>query len=169
MLAAHPEYESMELADRPSLDRVHTIATNDLEAQEHILRYQLPVAVQRLDIGLIVLDSVAANFRAEHGTRTPAELADRASDLAKLGGILRRVAVRYNLAVVVTNQVSDRFEDFGAKGTQSLLRSSSPAVASSPALQNTSLPDSVISSDSSPVGATSQKAGTKVLRIPHSV
>ncbi|KIX99173.1 uncharacterized protein Z520_04749 [Fonsecaea multimorphosa CBS 102226] len=129
MLLHHPEYDALEPEERPSLDRVHTIATNDLEAQEHILRYQLPVAVQRFNIGLIVLDSVAANFRAEHDTRTAAQLADRAFELAKLGNILRRIAIENNLAIVVTNQVSDRFDD-----SKNLLQSSSPATPSSPAV-----------------------------------
>ncbi|KIW28800.1 uncharacterized protein PV07_04672 [Cladophialophora immunda] len=127
ILLHHPEYNGLDPGQGPSLDRVRTIATNDLEAQEHILRYQLPVAVQRFNIGLIVLDSVAANFRAEHDTRTAAQLADRAFELAKLGNMLRRVAVENNIVVVVTNQVSDRFDD-----SRNLLQSSSPATTSSP-------------------------------------
>ncbi|KAK5302700.1 DNA repair protein rhp57 [Exophiala xenobiotica] len=125
MLISHPEYERLDPADRPSLDYVHAIGTNDLEAQEHILRYQLPVAIQRLNIGLIVLDSVAANFRAEHESRTAAGLAERATALGKLGLTLRRVAIENNAVVVVTNQVSDRFDE-----VRSILRSSSPANSS---------------------------------------
>ncbi|EXJ80073.1 hypothetical protein A1O3_08359 [Capronia epimyces CBS 606.96] len=135
MLYSHPEYEGMEPQDQPSLDHVHTIATNDLEAQEHILRYQLPVAVKRFNIGLVVLDSVAANFRAEHETRTPAGLAERAVELGKLGAMLRRVAIDNKAAIVVTNQVSDRFED-----PKNMLRPSSPATMSSPALPGPGIP-----------------------------
>lgn len=138
MLYSHPEYESMEPEDRPSLDYIHTIATNDLEAQEHILRYQLPVAVQRFNIGLVVLDSVAANFRAEHETRTPAGLAERAVELGKLGTMLRRVAIENKAAIVVTNQVADRFDD-----PRGMLRSSSPATASSPALPGPTVPPEI--------------------------
>ncbi|KIW79217.1 hypothetical protein Z517_05829 [Fonsecaea pedrosoi CBS 271.37] len=127
ILLNHPEYDSLDPGQGPSLDRVHTIATNDLEAQEHIIRYQLPIAVQRFNIGLIVLDSVAANFRAEHDTRTAAQLADRAFELAKLGNLLRKIAIENNIAVVVTNQVSDRFED-----SKNLLQPSSPLTTSSP-------------------------------------
>ncbi|KAJ9504409.1 DNA repair protein rhp57 [Exophiala xenobiotica] len=121
MLISHPEYERLDPADH----YVHAIGTNDLEAQEHILRYQLPVAIQRLNIGLIVLDSVAANFRAEHESRTAAGLAERATALGKLGLTLRRVAIENNAVVVVTNQVSDRFDE-----VRSILRSSSPANSS---------------------------------------
>lgn len=134
VLLHHPEYENMDPESLPSLDRVHTIATNDLEAQEHILRYQLPIAAERYNIGLIVLDSVAANFRAEYETRTLAGLAERAIELTKLGNMLRRVATEYKAAVVVTNQVSDRFDD-----GKNILRSSSPRTTSSPALPETNV------------------------------
>ncbi|KAI1614784.1 DNA repair protein RAD57 [Exophiala viscosa] len=134
MLESHPAYEALKPRDRPSLDHVHAIATNDLEAQEHILRFQLPVAVQRFNVGLVVLDSVAANFRAEHETRTPAGLAKRATELGKLGSMLRRVAIENNVVVVVTNQVSDRFDEL-----RNLPRSSSPA-SSSPAIPGPGLP-----------------------------
>ncbi|KIW99531.1 uncharacterized protein Z518_11270 [Rhinocladiella mackenziei CBS 650.93] len=128
MLLSHPEYENLAPEDQPSLDRIHTIVITDLEVQEHVLRFQLPIAVERYKIGLIVLDSVAANFRAEHETRTPAGLAERAAELSKLGNMLRHVAIQYNAVVVVTNQVSDRFDD-----PRCLLRSSSPVTTSSPA------------------------------------
>lgn len=125
MLKSHPFHEALQPSERPSLDCVRAIATNDLEAQEHILRFQLPVAVQRFNVGLVVLDSVAANFRAEHETRTPAGLAERATELGKLGSMLRRVAIETNAVVVVTNQVSDRFDE-----SRNMLRSSSPTTSS---------------------------------------
>ncbi|KAF2462393.1 P-loop containing nucleoside triphosphate hydrolase protein [Lineolata rhizophorae] len=124
----------------PSLSRIHTISTPDLEAQEHILRYQLPVAIARYNVGLVAIDSIAANFRAEfdvpapaadephqeqHGEqrrqaapaqgrptkrrRKEASLACRARLLVQLGGLLRGIARREGVAVVVVNQVADRF------------------------------------------------------------
>lgn len=63
MLKNHPALTSTER--KPSLDRVISIVTPDLESQDHILRFQLPVAIQRHNVGLVVLDSVAANYRAE--------------------------------------------------------------------------------------------------------
>lgn len=110
-------------------DRVLAITCNDLEAQEHILRYQLPVAVARHDVGLVVVDSIAANFRAELDrpdvrkrvktaataaataaeTSGPALLARRGAELVAVAQDLRELARRHNLVVVVANQVSDRF------------------------------------------------------------
>lgn len=101
-----------------------SITCNDLESQDHIIRYQLPVFVARHNVGLIVLDSVAANFRVEFERPTttlpakraraedesgPAQMARRGKDLVLLARTLRTLAVQHNLAVVVANQVSDRF------------------------------------------------------------
>lgn len=110
----------------PSTDRVFSITCNDLETQDHIIRYQLPVMVEKHNVGLVVVDSIAANFRAEFerpvnkrlktegGGSTPvesgpAQMARRGKELVRLAGTLRGLAVRYGVAVVVANQVSDRF------------------------------------------------------------
>jgi DNA repair protein RAD57 len=77
---------------------------------------------------------VAANYRAEHGSSVLKDLASRAAQLAKLGRILRRLAITENLAVVVANQVSDRFEPIGEKANLHAL-SSSPSIPSSQASQ----------------------------------
>jgi DNA repair protein RAD57 len=63
MLLSHPILSSAN--PKPSLDRVISIVTPDLESQDHILRFQLPVAIRRHKIGLVIIDSVAANYRAE--------------------------------------------------------------------------------------------------------
>lgn len=101
---------------RPSLDRIQSTKVGDLEAQEHIIQYQVPVAVKRGNVGLIVLDSVAANFRAEfdrgsgNGKKQSAEaFAERSRQLTRLGALLREIAEDHNVAVVVANQVQDRF------------------------------------------------------------
>jgi DNA repair protein RAD57 len=134
ILAEHPFYSTLAPSTRPSLDRILTIPVNDLEAQDHILEFQLPIAVKRYNVGLVVIDSVAANYRAEHSTNNAGGLADRATELAKLGTLLRRIATEDNVAIVVTNQVSDRFDDPTGRPTptQDLLRASSPGVSSSP-------------------------------------
>lgn len=104
-----------------SMDRISTAHCGDLESQDHILRYQLPVQIERMDIGIIVIDSIAANFRAESSTgasgrRDPALLAQRSRELVKVGGLLSNIAKRYNLVVVVANQVADQFRDTSGSG-----------------------------------------------------
>ncbi len=103
----------MPLDEQPSLSRILSIQTSDLESQEHILRYQLPVAIKKHDVGLVILDSVAANYRAEfekNGARNgPASMAKRGTQLVQLGALLRELACTEGIAVIVANQVADRF------------------------------------------------------------
>ncbi|SPO05726.1 related to RAD57 protein [Cephalotrichum gorgonifer] len=112
MLSSNPLLKSAEIP--PTLDNIISTITPDLESQDHILEFQVPVEVERRNIGLIVIDSVAANYRAEfeRGT-TPhsrgSNMAVRGNELVRLGAHLRRLAQKYNLAVVVANQVADRF------------------------------------------------------------
>ncbi|SPJ89002.1 related to RAD57 protein [Fusarium torulosum] len=112
MLNSNPILQQYDGPDtRPSLDAIHSAVTPDLETQDHILNFQVPVLLSRHNIGLIVLDSVAANYRAEferqgsHGSN----MAARSAELVRLGALLRDLARRHNLAVVVANQVADRF------------------------------------------------------------
>jgi DNA repair protein RAD57 len=107
-------------------DRIFYYHCSDLEAQEHIVTYQLPVVLERFSIGLIILDSVTANYRGEFDRVTTssqkpgAQMAQRSKDLRKLAGTLKDLAIRKNVAVVAVNQVLDAFK-----------RSSSQAVNSS--------------------------------------
>ncbi|KAL7926648.1 P-loop containing nucleoside triphosphate hydrolase protein [Trichoderma austrokoningii] len=103
--------EAAEAGTPASLDGIHSAVTPDLETQDHILEYQVPVLLSRHAIGLLIMDSVAANYRVEfdrqgsHGSN----MAARSVELARLGALLRDLARRHNIAVVVANQVSDRF------------------------------------------------------------
>ncbi|KAF5876048.1 putative dna repair protein rad57 protein [Botrytis fragariae] len=105
LLASHPS--------PPSLDRVISISTPDLESQDHILRFQVPVAIKRHGIRLLILDSVAANYRAEFErpgvTKGGGNMAQRSAELVKLGQLLRNLAREHGVAIVVANQVADRF------------------------------------------------------------
>ncbi|KAJ4369740.1 DNA repair protein rhp57 [Neocucurbitaria cava] len=113
LLSSHPALASLPPADKPSLSRVLSIQTPDLESQEHILRYQLPVAIKKHGVGLVILDSVAANYRAEFekkGARNgAASMAKRGTQLVQLGALLRELARTEGVAIVVANQVADRF------------------------------------------------------------
>lgn len=100
------------------------IVTPDLESQDHILRYQVPVAIRQYGVRLIILDSVAANYRAEFerpgagaaaGQTSGANMAQRSSELVKLGQWLRDLAREHNVAIVVANQVGDRFSTGGVQ------------------------------------------------------
>lgn len=114
LLSNHPALACLPAAEKPTLSRILSIKTPDLESQEHILRYQLPVAIKKHDVGLVVLDSVAANYRAEFdkegaGNGAAASMARRGTQLVQLGALLRELARTEGIAIVVANQVADRF------------------------------------------------------------
>lgn len=111
MLVGSVAFKDMDVANRPSLDNILSTVTPDLESQDHILEYQVPVLLARHNVGLIVLDSVAANFRAEFENQGSmgSSMAARSAQLVRLGAHLRDIARRHGIAVVVANQVADRF------------------------------------------------------------
>ncbi|TDZ58457.1 GTP-binding protein ypt1 [Colletotrichum trifolii] len=112
MLNANPRFADLSPEDKPSLNGILNTSTPDLESQEHIIQFQVPVEVERRNVGLIILDSVAANYRAEFErgvSHQGSNMGARSNELTRLGALLRELARKYNLAVVVSNQVADRF------------------------------------------------------------
>lgn len=97
-----------KMPEAASLSKILTLQTPDLESQEHILTYQLPIALVRHKIGLCIIDSIAANYREEDHSSASA-LAHRSTQLVRLGALLRSLARIHNCAFVVSNQVGDRF------------------------------------------------------------
>ncbi|OQD89553.1 hypothetical protein PENANT_c002G05745 [Penicillium antarcticum] len=110
LIECHPILSTLPAEDAPSLEDILSINAMDLETQDHILSYQLPVAIQRYNIGLVIIDSITSNYRAEHSSTNAIALATRTTELAKLGHMLRNLAVDEDVAIVVANQVSDRFD-----------------------------------------------------------
>lgn len=94
-----------------------SINAMDLETQDHIFNFQLPYAIKHYDIGLVIIDSITSNYRAEHSNNATS-LAKRAHQLAETGFLLRKLAINENVAIVVANQVSDRFESTGSALSQ---------------------------------------------------
>lgn len=145
--------------NRPSLDAIHSAVTPDLETQDHIIEFQVPVLLSRYDVGLIILDSVAANYRAEferqgsHGSN----MAARSAELVRLGAHLRDLARRHGLAVVVANQVADRFSSDGI-----------PRLAPPPRSSGVG-PDSPLASRSMPPPPSANLPSTPSSSIPFSL
>lgn len=119
----------------PSLSQILTLQTPDLESQDHILTYQLPVALARHNTGLCIIDSIAANYRAEaHSSNSASSLAHRSTQLVRLGALLRSLARIHDCAIVVANQVADRFPStYG-------LKSPTRPLSSPPHPNSTTLP-----------------------------
>lgn len=110
LIECHPYLSTLSADQAPTLQNVLAINAMDLETQDHILNYQLPVAIARYNAGLVIIDSVTSNYRAEHTNHSMLALSARSTELAKLGHMLRNLAAKENIAIVVANQVSDRFE-----------------------------------------------------------
>jgi DNA repair protein RAD57 len=110
LLETHQYLSTLPPDASPSLANILSINAIDLETQDHILTYQLPVAISRYNVGLAVIDSIAANYRAEHESNSMPGLSARSGELARLGQMLRNLAAKEKIAVVVANQVSDRFD-----------------------------------------------------------
>ena len=77
----------------------------------------------------MVLDSVAANYRAEFertGARAgAAAMAKRGTQLVQLGALLRGLARTERIAIVVANQVGDRFTPLPAQVSNAVSRATS--------------------------------------------
>jgi len=140
LLRLHPLLSDLSESIKPSLSRILSIQTPDLESQEHIVRYQLPVAVKRQNVGLVVIESMASNYRAEfegadkrsekessEDRRAGRAMADRRSQLVQLGAFLRDLARTEQIAIVVSNQVADRLAP-----TYNSQPSSTPGITSDP-------------------------------------
>ncbi|KAI2473423.1 DNA repair protein RAD57 [Annulohypoxylon bovei var. microspora] len=120
LISHNPFFQTLPPSSQPSLDNIIGTMTPDLESQDHILTFQVPVEVTRRNVGLIVLDSVAANYRAEFERGAGAggaNLAARSQELVRLGLLLHELARKHGLAVVVANQVADRFSGPAFKGS----------------------------------------------------
>ena len=132
ILESHPKLADLPPDQKPTLARIQSTRIHDLEAQEHILQYQVPVAIKRFNVGIIIIDSIAANYRAEFekGGKPAHSLAKRSAQVAQLGTHLRDLARSHNIAVVVANQVADRFESQSMLAPLSQQQTQTPRAAS---------------------------------------
>ncbi|TKA74883.1 hypothetical protein B0A55_05032 [Friedmanniomyces simplex] len=162
ILQTHPTLSSLTPQDRPTMARVQSAHIHDLEAQDHILRYQVPVVLQRHDIGLLVIDSIAANYRPEFDRGRAANRSSaaesfvtRSNQVTALGALLREIAERYGIAVVVANQVADRFATVMEPASQPQTQKSWPtsppySLAALTTLPPTTTPDSASTAPPAP-------------------
>ena len=70
------------------------------------LEYKLPSLLATGRVGVVVIDSIAALFRAEFGV---GQIVQRARILQACGGQLQRLSSHYGVAVVCINQVLYNF------------------------------------------------------------
>ncbi|CDK26316.1 unnamed protein product [Kuraishia capsulata CBS 1993] len=95
----------------PTTDNVLQTMCSDLESQQHVLNVQLPVLLEQKQgkIKLVIVDSIAHHIRAEMDTsKSYTDYLQRQFLIVKLAKNLRELALKYNFACVVSNQVSDK-------------------------------------------------------------
>lgn len=89
----------------PKLDNVLTTSNvmTNLEEQDHILRYQLPVMLERdPSIKLLIIDSLTHHMRAQ------LTWSEQRSYVQSLCTYLKGLAKHYNISIMVANQVTDK-------------------------------------------------------------
>jgi archaellum biogenesis ATPase FlaH len=104
----YPESRRQELNDNLFVHRV-----NDSEEQYRVLAYVLPAILENNKhkehpVRIIVIDSISAIYRGE---RPPAGRGrfNKMSEICDIGSRLKKMASKYNVAIVAINQVSDTF------------------------------------------------------------
>lgn len=145
-------------ATKRFLDNVHTMHVTEVDGLEHALAYMVPNVIEssaalststttprphqklaQLPISLIVIDSIGALFRASYDSNQGG-LSQRSRMLCVLADRLKYLAHKYNIAVVVINQVSDVFGSAPLlDGPSRFSRPNSPALDNgrgSPILDN---------------------------------
>ncbi|KAL6553640.1 hypothetical protein OROGR_007482 [Orobanche gracilis] len=93
-------------------DPLDRIFVEPLHSADHLLDVlpRLDFLVPKLNIKLVVIDSIAALFRGEYDN-TPLELKRRSGVFFKVASKLKLLARKFGLAVVLTNQVVDVMGD----------------------------------------------------------
>ncbi|KAG9132998.1 hypothetical protein Leryth_015386 [Lithospermum erythrorhizon] len=88
------------------------------------------VVSSRLPVKVVVIDSIAALFRSEYGNNRE-DLMTRSKMFFEISSRLKAMAVKYGVAVVVTNQVVDVMDSDGVGNSECLVSSGrrvSPAL-----------------------------------------
>lgn len=105
-----PEFESI-------LDDIYISTSDDFDTQLHTVRYRIPSLIyqnslnNKKELGLIVIDSVAALFRSDTPGLSSTYFKDRSKEFYLFGSSLKNLSYMHNLAVVCVNQVTDYFPD----------------------------------------------------------
>ena len=92
------------------IDNVIVRKADSVAKQEQTLE-QIPDLLKSNNITLLIIDSVIQNYRAEFTGRS--NLVERQQRLFKFMHTLSTLAFKHDIAVVITNQVSDRPESSG--------------------------------------------------------
>lgn len=94
----HPELNHTDVCEK-----IYIVEVLDLAKQTFILRHQVPILMKEHNIRLLVMDSIAANFRMQDEGLTNL---DRARVIFETGEILHSIALNFEAVVLVLNEVA---------------------------------------------------------------
>ncbi len=97
------------LKDINFLDEIKYITVSDLDTQYQVLHLQLPILLSRNKTRLVIVDSIAANFRVAYNSSDSSILFQRSKELFKLGAKFKEISDQFQLPIICVNQVSDLF------------------------------------------------------------
>ena len=101
----------VKAASVAALARIFVEKAMDIETLWKFVDERLPSLLEQKGVRLVVLDSIAALFRGDvdYGESTRSALGERASWMTRCALRMKALADEYDVAFVVTNQVSDVF------------------------------------------------------------
>lgn len=97
-----------------SISNILTVYCNDLTSQDHIINIQLPILIENYNkdnkkkIKLIIIDSISHHIRAELLAKNFKEAQNNRNYLDNLAEFLLNLSNKFNLAIVLSNQISDK-------------------------------------------------------------
>ncbi|KAF8911952.1 P-loop containing nucleoside triphosphate hydrolase protein, partial [Gymnopilus junonius] len=98
-----------------SLENVHTINVPTVASLQYIIATTIPSFIERLSkeggnpVKVIIIDALGELFHSESKTTT-STLVERSKNISTLSSALRELAHVHRIAVVVLNEVIDRFD-----------------------------------------------------------
>ena len=101
------EQKKSGIAQNTFLDGILIENMRRVDDECTVLDRQLPALIQSQNVKLVVFDSMAGLVRLEYG-HSMQDLKGRTQLLIRLGQKMKRIASKYQVAFVVTNQVSAR-------------------------------------------------------------
>ncbi|CAH1792516.1 unnamed protein product [Owenia fusiformis] len=94
-------------------DNIFIEHTSDMDSLWYCLKTRVPALLNRFNIKLIVIDSVAALFRYEYSLNQTFE---RSKKLSLFGAYLHNLSCKHNIPVVCINQVTENMNGYTTNG-----------------------------------------------------
>lgn len=128
----HPSFISSYSKGLLGLQNVHTLSTSTIPILENVLTTILPNFIQGKQstsnpIKLVVIDALTELFHSSEKT-TKTSIFTRSKDLNRIASTLHNIASTHNVAILVLNEVIDRFD----RNEYRVFRPSPSAPSSSP-------------------------------------